>query len=651
MRFNAFGKRVSVFFTFILVIALLVPVAGFSENPSNWAAAEIQEAQNEGLIPSSFSFGYKNNTTRLEFCHLVMRMVDVKTRMSIGEFLEVKGVSIEPLTFLDTNDSLILAANALGIVNGVGNDRFNPNGLLQRQEAAAMLSRAAKVLGFDSPEDMPIVFSDSSNFQPYAVDPISFVSAAKDKTSGNRVMGGIGNNMFGPSAPYTKEQAILTMLRLYNAFDFEFLPMVLGIDSIEGTPTKGYKLTAGEVIYDGVPLENPVLQWQWVSSPTEGGTYSAIIGATNRDYTPGSDDVGKYINVIVTAEGGARGSGLSFPVLIEPFQLIIMPIKPVGGFYPIEFENPFDGGKGNKEEPYLISTAEQIDLLKSNTVDTYFKLVNDINLGNLTERIADPFLGHLDGNGHKITFSYAAGLFKQIAAGATVRNLIVAGGITGEGPKGIPIGRLADTNYGTIEKCGSETSSMLLKSAVNVRVGGLVGRNYGKISECYASGIVKVQLTERESVNGYYPSLADDILGNDWNKGWVGGLVGVNELGGVIQNSWSNSTVIVDEPGDMTYGITGGLIGKNIGSLANCYAVGSVTKNKYRGAISGYRESGSLSENCYYDMDTFRLSDTYSGQPKTSLQMVQKSTYLGWDDNIWRFATTTIDYPKLSWQK
>ena len=651
MRKRTNGKRTAIVLSILLVVAILIPAESLGENPSSWAAIEVQQARNEGLVPENLLLGYRTNATRLEFCHLVMRMVQVKTGMTIGEFLLMKGAMIEPLTFVDTSDSLILAANALGIVNGVGNERFDPNGLLQRQQAAAMLSRAAKVLGFDSPVDSPVVFSDSSSFQTYAVEPISFVSSAKDRLSNNRVMGGLGNNMFGPTSPYTKEQAILTMLRLFNSFDFEPVSRILGIDSIDGIPMQGHKLTAGEVAYDSIPLENPVLSWQWVSSQSEHGTYSPIEGANNRDYTPSSGDVGRYLNVIVSAEGSAMGVGLSFPVLVEPFQLILMPIKPLVGFYPADLENPFDGGKGTKEEPFLISTAEQINLLKTNTVDTYFKLVNDVNLGNLEERIAVPFMGHLDGDGHKLTFSFGAGFFKQIAAGATVKNLIVAGGMTGEGPNGIPIGRLADTNYGLIERCGSEMSSMLLKKAVNVRAGGLVGRNYGTISESYSSGIIKVELVAREAVNGYYPSLADDLLGTDWNKGWVGGLVGTNSQGGLIRNSWSHSTVIVDAPGELTYGISGGLVGSNAGSIMNCYTVGSVTKSKYSGGISGVRLSGSSSVNCYYDMDTFKLTDTNGGQPKTSLQMVQKATYVGWDESVWRFASNTIDYPKLSWQR
>ena len=36
-----------------------------------------------------------------------------------------------------------------GIVNGVGNGKFNPEGTITRQEAAAMVARAAKLCGLD----------------------------------------------------------------------------------------------------------------------------------------------------------------------------------------------------------------------------------------------------------------------------------------------------------------------------------------------------------------------------------------------------------------------------------------------------------------------------------------------------------------------
>lgn len=52
--------------------------------------------------------------------------------------------------FADTSHNYIVAAYKLGIVNGKSNTTFDPNGLLTRQEAATILWRTAKALGIDS---------------------------------------------------------------------------------------------------------------------------------------------------------------------------------------------------------------------------------------------------------------------------------------------------------------------------------------------------------------------------------------------------------------------------------------------------------------------------------------------------------------------
>ena len=44
-------------------------------------------------------------------------------------------------------------ANTYGIVNGVGDGRFNPEGTITRQEAAVMVARAAGLCGMDTTMD------------------------------------------------------------------------------------------------------------------------------------------------------------------------------------------------------------------------------------------------------------------------------------------------------------------------------------------------------------------------------------------------------------------------------------------------------------------------------------------------------------------
>lgn len=100
--------------------------------------------------------------------------------------------------------------------NGVGNNKFNPLGTITRQDAAVMLHRTAKVLELDERNGVAGVFDDRDKFSTYAVDAIAFVSTSKDKEGGNKIMAGMGNNKFSPLDTYTRQQAYITILRLYN---------------------------------------------------------------------------------------------------------------------------------------------------------------------------------------------------------------------------------------------------------------------------------------------------------------------------------------------------------------------------------------------------------------------------------------------------
>ena len=101
-------------------------------------------------------------------------------------------------------------------MNGIGNGKFNPNGLISRQEAAVMLMRTAAVLGVTETGGEPVIFTDRDTFAEWARDAIAFVSSLKDKNN-NAIMGGIGNGMFSPRGNYTREQSYVTILRLFNA--------------------------------------------------------------------------------------------------------------------------------------------------------------------------------------------------------------------------------------------------------------------------------------------------------------------------------------------------------------------------------------------------------------------------------------------------
>ena len=96
----------------------------------------------------------------------------------------------------------------MGIVNGVGNGNFNPNGQLTREQAAVMLARLANVIGQPLPQSTP-TFADNAQISSWAFEAVGQAQAVG-------IMGGVGDNRFAPSGDYTREQSIVTILRLFE---------------------------------------------------------------------------------------------------------------------------------------------------------------------------------------------------------------------------------------------------------------------------------------------------------------------------------------------------------------------------------------------------------------------------------------------------
>ncbi len=154
------------------------------------------------------------------------------------------------------------------------------------------------------------------------------------------------------------------------------------------------------------------------------------------------------------------------------------------------------------------------------------------------------FRGTFDGDGHVITglttpsaYGDFSGLFGYVGSEGTVQNVgIEDGNISGE-----------------------------------YSAGGVAGRNYGTVTNCYFTG---------------------KVTGNHG----VGGVVGNNH--GTVRNSYSLGTVSGEKN-------IGGVVGFNDdGTVVNCYNIGSVTANSfYPGGVVGYNTGSSTVEYCYYNSE------------------------------------------------
>ncbi|MDO4301346.1 MAG: S-layer homology domain-containing protein [Clostridia bacterium] len=209
-------KKPGIILAFILSINTVC--FAHADNFSGWARADINKAKELKLIPYELQEQYKENITREEFCELAVNLLRVKNEDIIENSYN------DEIYFSDTDNENIIKAASLGIVSGVGDNKFNPKGKITRQEAAKMLYNTLDA-GTDVLKEykadnkngvngifLPHIFNDSAEINNWARNEIYAMYHLG-------IMFGSGDNSFSPLEPYTIEQAVSTFLRLYNAFE------------------------------------------------------------------------------------------------------------------------------------------------------------------------------------------------------------------------------------------------------------------------------------------------------------------------------------------------------------------------------------------------------------------------------------------------
>ena len=141
---------------------------------------------------------YTANATRAEFAEFAVALFETATGREIAGRAE----------FNDTADINVQKMGYLEVVTGVGGGNFAPNDGLTREQAAVMIARLAYAIGQPLPAAAP-TFADNVQISSWAQDAVGQVQAAE-------IMGGVGNNNFAPAGDYTREQSIITMLRLFQ---------------------------------------------------------------------------------------------------------------------------------------------------------------------------------------------------------------------------------------------------------------------------------------------------------------------------------------------------------------------------------------------------------------------------------------------------
>ena len=371
--------------------------------------------------------------------------------------------------------------------------------------------------------------------------------------------------------------------------------------------------------------------------------------------------------------------------------------EPDKGGYPILWwqlsplpELPFLSGKGESNDPYIISTANELNSIGHNPriMAAHFKLINDIDLAGIDFCIIGseifPFTGIFDGNGHTIlNFNHTStdfnsvGLFEYVKGpqaeirdlglispninsrnwqvgslvgyfeGGTISNCYADGGnVSGYSS----VGGLVGWINGSITNCHSSTTVSGMET-----VGGLVGYNCkGSVTDSYSTTVV----TGDRNVGGL-AGANRDMVTNSYSTGEiaglfnVGGLVGSNKYTGTISNCYSTGCVSGDRPVGGLVGVNsfghmmncyatatvagneevGGLVGLNLNIIENCYSTGFVSGNETVGGLVGTDYLWGTAVDSFWDIETSGQLTSAGGEGKTTAKMQTASTFLeaGWD--------------------
>ncbi|NLX75856.1 MAG: S-layer homology domain-containing protein [Clostridiaceae bacterium] len=185
---------------------------------SDWAIDELDKAARYGLITSSIKDKMREPITREEFAELVVLLYEKTTKEAVQPE--------SPNPFTDTGNPEVLKAYKLGIVTGVGNNKFDPKALTNREQVATMLSRAVRVMvpDADFSIDGAPTFSDEEHISGWALEHVKYMSKiGVIKGSDGKFMPKAVTTAEAASgyATTTCEQATLMAVRIYEKFKDE----------------------------------------------------------------------------------------------------------------------------------------------------------------------------------------------------------------------------------------------------------------------------------------------------------------------------------------------------------------------------------------------------------------------------------------------
>ena len=296
------------------------------------------------------------------------------------------------------------------------------------------------------------------------------------------------------------------------------------------------------------------------------------------------------------------------------------------------YATSFAGGSGAENDPYLISTPQQLAYLSylvnnsstnSQYASLYYEQTADLDMssyymepiGKYNYSPSYEFKGTFNGSGYTISGLYIGdgegtgnsfqGLFGQVTGESVENKAVICNvGIIDSLIQGYNYvgGIIGEASYVNVFNCYNAGSVISFGYS-----GGIVGTLSGStISHCYNLGNISTKDGAYcDYIGGIVGSNGGEII-NCYNEGnvsstseSVGGIAGRNSVNGNIINCYNTGAI------DSETKNIGGIAGENSGEIMECFNTGSIgdsifTLGGYEGYVGGIvGDSSGIIKSCY----------------------------------------------------
>lgn len=184
-----------------LLTLLAVGASAAGVKKSDWAAESIDKANRSGILTQAQHLGdYTAPITRLEIAELIAKAYENVTE---------EPYFADAAPFTDASSTAVATVYDLGIMNGKGEETFDPRDYATREEMAKIIlsfKAASEGKSLELPEQYPRNFSDFDQISDWAKPYVA-------KASNEGIINGYEDGRFGGSDTVSREMAIALVTR------------------------------------------------------------------------------------------------------------------------------------------------------------------------------------------------------------------------------------------------------------------------------------------------------------------------------------------------------------------------------------------------------------------------------------------------------